>query len=202
MTPLGKILNSESHLLYHVRVYDATECAEPPEPSDYAFGRFVLLDNPSPEGTNNPVVGVVANSRLLNPEAGQYGPRLTIPHSDNAVFAPDYLNEVGVLVSILLLGRLTPKGGDHSIPTQVMPVGAEVRTMGNEELQRFHQTPDQRFQMRYYPIVLESRLPFASGLLQQICAQLEPHCKPEELRMLRVLQKNLAWQSTVGQMRN
>ncbi len=199
MTPLGKILSSESHLLYHVRVYDSSECAEPPSPSDYAFGRFVLLQaNDHKESA----VGVVANSRLLNPEAGQFGPRLTIPHSDNAVFAPDYLNEVGVLISVLLLGRLTHEGGNHNIPTQVMPVGAEVRTLSDDELQRFHRNADERFQMRYYPIVLESRLPFASGLLQQICAQLEPQCNPEEQRMLRVLQKNLAWQSTVGQMRN
>lgn len=189
---LGKIVSSESHLLYHVRIYDKSERADPPQSKDYAFGNFVVV--------NSSTVGVVANSRLINPEGGHFGPRLTIPHSDNAVFAPDYINEVGVSVAILLLGHLYDTG-DHNVPTQVVPVGAEVRSMTQDELKRFHHGPEKRFQMRYYPTVAESGLPFSSALMQRICDQLEPLCQAQEVRMLRVLRKNLSWQSTVGQIR-
>ena len=50
------------------------------------------------------MIGVIYNSQLINPEYGNYGPRLSTPSRLNTVFSPDYLNEQGVLISILLLG--------------------------------------------------------------------------------------------------
>jgi hypothetical protein len=191
---LGKIAYSESHLLYYVRIYDISECAEPPKPEHYAFGRFVSVKT----SAEHPVMGVIVNSRLINPIGGHYGPRLTIPHEQNAVFAPDYLNETGVEIAVLLIGYLRESVGKQGIPTQVMGVGDEVRTLDQRELLDFHRSADGKFQMHYYPLIMESRVPFASALLLQICSQLEVLCEPKEKRILAVMRKNIIWQSTIG----
>ena len=48
------------------------------------------------------MIGVIYNSQLINPEYGSYRPRLSTPAKLNTVFSPDYLNEQGILISILL----------------------------------------------------------------------------------------------------
>ncbi len=49
---LGKIVRSESHVRYTCQIYGAGEIAQPPAPSDYAFGAFVRVplraDPPQP----------------------------------------------------------------------------------------------------------------------------------------------------------
>ncbi|MBK07666.1 MAG: hypothetical protein CL920_33330 [Deltaproteobacteria bacterium] len=202
---LGKILNSESHLLYNARIYDESECSAPPKRQDYAFGTFVLMQphQDTAEDTHREkIVGIISNSRLLNPESGNFGPRLTIPHEQNAVFAPDYLNEVGVVVSILLLGQLRPdQSGKQGVPPHVLPVGCTVRTLSTEEYKGFHYDENGRFQLRYYPLLAESGPGLAGSLLSMICEQLMSVCSPPERRILTALQKNAAWQSTLGNMR-
>ncbi|HKS71446.1 MAG TPA: hypothetical protein VJQ45_13565, partial [Ktedonobacterales bacterium] len=48
-------------------------------------------------------IGLIYDTILLNPAFGALGPRLS-SDAQNALFAPDYLAERAVLVSILLLG--------------------------------------------------------------------------------------------------
>jgi hypothetical protein len=103
---IAKITKSNSHVDYFARVLDSLETSVNLAPADIQFGQFVKIKVGDEE-----VIGVIYNSQLINPEYGNYGPRLSTPAKLNTVFSPDYLNEQGVLISILLLGW---KSGDES----------------------------------------------------------------------------------------
>jgi len=206
---LAKIVSSESHILYQARIYDKSESSTPPKRQHFSFGRFVVIESfddevlsdAKDEELKEQNIGVIVNTRLINPEQGYFGPHLTIPHHDNALFAPDYLNEFGILISILLLGELHQEHGVQGIPSQVIPVGSEVLTLDDEELLRFHFDEKKRFQLRYYPLLSEIGSGFSSSLLDRICGHLLPLCQPNERRLLSILRKNSAWQSTLGTLR-
>src|SRR5215211_5200549 len=96
---IAKIVKSNSHLDYIGRVIDALDVAAPPNVDDYGFAQFVSL----PVNETQEIVGVIYNSILINPEYSNFGPRLS-PKPELRGFSPDYLNEQGILVGILLLG--------------------------------------------------------------------------------------------------
>src|SRR4028118_1328281 len=96
---IAKIVKSNSHIDYVGRVIDQLDSANPPAADDYGFGQFVRI----PLEDMNEIVGVIYDSQLLNPDYGSYGPRLS-PQPELAVLSPDYLNEQGLLLGILLLG--------------------------------------------------------------------------------------------------
>src|ERR687885_2639354 len=100
MSRIAKIVKSNSHVDYVARVVDELDADEPPAAEDYGFAQFVSV--PVAEGEE--VVGVVYDTQLANPEYANFGPRLS-SHADLKVLSPDVLNERGVLLGILLLGR-------------------------------------------------------------------------------------------------
>lgn len=204
---IGKIVASDSHLFYHTRVFDTSEVENPPSRFDYAFGSFVSISSPTEQlrAAENEkaesVIGIVSNSRLINPESAYYGPRLTVPQEQNKIFAPDYINEVGVMLSVLLLGSLTTKGGLQGVPPFVLPVGCEVRTATEQQIKAFHRDSEGRFQMRYYPLLSECGPALSPALLQKVCDSLSSVATPDERRILNVIRKNMTWQSTLGMVR-
>src|SRR5437879_48423 len=97
---IAKIINSNSQIEYAARVLDTFDVDQPPRPDDYAFARFIVVRTHGRE-----VIGVIANSQLINPEYGNYGPRLSAPAEANRLFSPDFLHEQGVLIGLLMLGQ-------------------------------------------------------------------------------------------------
>ena len=83
---------------------------DPPSDDDYGFAQFVNL----PLSKTEEIVGVIYNSLLVNPEYANFGPRLS-PKPELGNFSPDYLNEQGFLIGILLLGT---RGGEGKNPTR------------------------------------------------------------------------------------
>src|SRR5919202_1658961 len=122
MVRLAKIVKSNSHVDYVGRVIDALDADEPPAASDYGFAQFVSIPLDDLD-----IVGVIYNSQLANPDYGNFGPRLS-PASDLSVLSPDYLNEQGTLIGILLLGWRDPARSafHHAVPRRVIPVNQEV----------------------------------------------------------------------------
>ncbi len=98
-TKIAKIVKSNSHVDYIGRIIDALDADAPPRSSDYGFAQFVSM----PLEDNTEVIGVVYDSQLANPDYANFGPRLS-SLADLSVLSPDYLNEQGVLIGILLLG--------------------------------------------------------------------------------------------------
>jgi hypothetical protein len=198
MKCLAKIVKSNSHIDYVGRVIDALEAESPPDANDYGFAQFVSL----PVSETQDVIGVIYNTQLLNPEYGNFGPRLS-PVSELAVFSPDFINEQGVLIGILLLGwrDKETKTNYHGVPRRVIPVNQEVFRLDGEDILEFHRDKTERIQLHYYSqIVTHARL-FAVPLLEAIIEQLGGACSVEEKKRLDVLKQALAWQRTFVGMR-
>ena len=199
MSRIAKIVKSNSHVDYVARVIDRLDAERPPAPTDYGFAQFVS----APLGREEEeVVGVVYTTMLSNPEYGSYGPRLS-SHAELQVLSPDYLNEQGVLLGILLLGwRERAAGGGwearHGVPRRVVPVGQEVFRMPDREVYDFHAGAGGELRLHYFSQVLAHAGPFAAPLVEAVLAQLEPACTPQERQRLCVLRKSLVWQRTVG----
>ncbi|HEX7997346.1 MAG TPA: hypothetical protein VF528_02925 [Pyrinomonadaceae bacterium] len=198
---LAKIVKSNSHVDYVGRVIDALDADEPPAAVDYGFAQFVSMPLDDEE-----VIGVIYNSLLANPDYGNFGPRLS-PLPDLSILTPDYLNEQGLLVGILLLGwrssiSSSAKGVNHQgVPRRVVPVNQEVYRLADEDVFRFHKGEDGRVHLHYYSQIITHAGPFAVPLIEAIIEQLEPACEAEERQRLCVLKQALVWQRTVGGMR-
>lgn len=197
-TRIARIVASNSHVDYVGRVIDVLDAHAPPCATDYGFAQFVSLPT-ADDGSD--VIGVVFNTLLVNPDYGNFGPRLS-PPEDLSVLSPDYLNEQGVLVGILLLGwRDKAAINHHTVPRRVVPVGQDVYCLADEAIHKFHRDPEGRLQARYYSQIIAHAGPFAVPLIEAIIEQLEPGCKPEEQQQLSVLKRSLVWQRTLGGMR-
>jgi hypothetical protein len=190
---IGTIVRSNSHISYMCRVYGKLETDDPPRPDHFAFGTFVRFE--PVEGSGPQLVGVVRDTLLLNPDYGNLGPRLSSDR-ELAVFSPDYLNEKGVLVDILVLGWR--EGGEvhHGIPPLAAQVGTRVETMPEELVHDFHRDGQNRFLMGYLPQAMTRNDPMIATLLLTVLARLEP-AFPDQRKVIGVLKNNLAWKARV-----
>lgn len=190
---IGTIVKSNSHISYLCRVYGKLETDDVPRPEQYAFGTFVTLA--PDEDALMRLVGVVRDTVLLNPDYGNVGPRLSSAQ-DLAVFSPDYLNETGVLVDILILGWLENGMARHTVPPLAAQIGTRVEPMDEEAVERFHRDARGRFVIGYYPQLMVRNDPMVASLLLAVLDRLEPDF-PDQVRVIGVLRNNLAWKARV-----
>lgn len=193
---IARIVRSNSHVDYVGRVLDRLEVADPPAPSDYGFAQFVRIPTDDSE-----IVGVVYDSLLINPNYGDYGPRLS-PRADLEILSPDYLDELGVLIGILVLGWWAGNEAHQAIPRRVIPVAAEVYRMTADEVRRFHLGRDGRLRLHYFSQIMKHAREMAIPLIGAIIEQLESFSSEEERRRLCVLKKTLTWQQTFQNVRS
>ena len=146
------------------------------------------------------MIGVVYNTLLVNPEYGQFGPRLS-PAADLAILSPDYLNEQGVLIGILSLGWREAARTHMSVPRRVIPVGQDVFRLDEAQTGEFHRDAEGRVGLHYYSQIVAHAGAFAVPLVEAILEQLDGVCTPEERQRFCVLKRSLAWQRTLGGVR-
>lgn len=193
---IAKIVSSNSHIDYIGRVVDELDSDAPPSAEDFGFGQFVSL----PLGDKD-IVGVIYNSMLVNPEYASYGPRLS-PKPELGNFSPDYLNEQGFLIGILLLGtKDTQSKILHGVPRRVVPAGQDVYKIDAIEIKKFHTDENDCLQIHYYSQIVAHAGLFAVPLLEAIIEQLSLDCSESDKQRLGVLKQTLAWQRTMGGMR-
>jgi hypothetical protein len=193
---IAQIVSSNSHIDYVARVVDSLDTDSPPKAEDYCFGQFVKLAGPAED-----VIGVIYDSRLVNPEYGSFGPRLS-PRPALASFSPDYINEQGILIGILLLGTIDGEGkSTHGVPRQIVPAGQDVMKVEDDDVTRFHSDGDGRMHLHYYAQVVANAGQFAIPLLDSIIEQLCSGCSEIEKQRLQVLKQSLVWQGTFGGMK-
>jgi hypothetical protein len=193
---IAKIIKSNSHIDYAARILDSLETNEPPTAKDFYFGQFVKIS-----GSDGEIIGIIYNSQLINPEYGNYGPRLSTPPELNSVFSPDYLNEQGVLIGILMLGWQNGDGRRQGVPPTVLPINSEVEAMTDEEVRAFHHDQAGSLQIQYYSQIVTHAGSFADQLLRVIADRLEGLTTERERARLMVLRRSLVWQQTIGRMR-
>ena len=193
---IAKIVKSNSHIDYVGRVIDSLDVSDPPESEDYGFAQFVSLPLEREE-----IVGVIYNSMLLNPDYANFGPRLS-PKPELGNFSPDYLNEQGFLIGILLLGWLDEnKKITHGVPRTVVPAGQEVFKIEPERVKQFHTDENDCLQIHYYSQVVAHAGLFAVPLLEAVIQQLSINCREDDKKRLGVLKQTLSWQRTMNGMR-
>ena len=193
---IAKIVSSNSHIDYVGRVVDGLDVDSPPEQDDYGFAQFVKLAA-GPEQ----IVGVIYDSKLINPEYANFGPRLS-PTPALKKFSPDYLNEQGILIGILLLGTVDGDGkAVHGVPRCIIPAGSDVETIDATDAKKFHMDGDGCIQIHYYSQVIAHAGLLAVPLLESIIDQLSAECSPTDGQRLSVLKQSLQWQRTMGGMR-
>ncbi len=194
---IAKIVKSNSHIDYVGRVIDSLDVADPPKSSDFGFANFVSL----PLGEDTEIIGVIYNSMLINPEYANFGPRLS-PKPELGSFSPDYLNEQGFLIGILLIGSKDENGKImQGVPHTVVPAGQEVYKIDGETVKNFHTDVNDCLQIHYYSQVVAHAGLFAVPLLEEIIQKLSLDCSENDKNRLGVLKQTLAWQRTIGGMR-
>ena len=194
---IARIVSSNSHIDYVARVIDSLDVAEPPGAEDYGFAQFVKL----PFEDETEIIGVIYDSILVNPEYSNYGPRLS-PKPELSSFSPDYLNEQGFLIGILLLGVIDrAKKITHGVPRRVVPAGLDVYKIEADDIRKFHTDENECLQIHYYSQIVAHAGLFAAPLLEAIIEQLSLDCSDSDKQRLGVLKQTLAWQRTLGGMR-
>lgn len=192
---IARIVSSNSHIDYVGRVIDALDAAVPPNADDFGFAQFVSLPLDTEE-----VIGIIYDSVLVNPDYSNFGPRLS-PKPDLQRFSPDYLNEQGILIGILLLGTLTAGGVFHGIPRRIVPAGQDVFKINPEKIRDFHLDKNGGLQIHYYSQIIANAGALAIPLLESIIEQLSVHCSEKDRNRLDVLKQSLLWQRTFGGVR-
>lgn len=194
---IAKIVSSNSHIDYVARVVDALDAAEPPQPEDFGFAQFVKL----PLANETQIVGVIYDSMLVNPDYANYGPRLS-PKTELKNFSPDYLDEQGFLIGILLLGEIDKELKiTHGVPRRVVPAGQDVYKISAAEIKKFHTDASDCLQIHYYSQIVAHAGLFSVPLLESIIEELSLDCSDSDKQRLGVLKQTLAWQRTMGGMR-
>lgn len=194
MPVIGRIVKSNSHTDYVCQVFAPRETAHDPAPQDYAFGRFVNVSiDPADERT---AVGIVYDTILLNPEYGSLGPRLN-PPSDQALLAPDYLVEKATAVGILIVGLQEEDAVEHGIIPLSLPVDAEVSSLDEDEIRRFHLVGG-KLSLGYLPNLISHQSPLVTELGLSVIRQLLTLFEdPGDQRLLRTLAAHFSWQARV-----
>src|ERR687890_124137 len=146
---IAKIVSSNSHIAYIARILEERDGEAVPGSADYGFGRFVIM--PTDSGS---IVGVICDSRLVNPEYMNYSPRLSSMPALGGL-QQNLVDEKKALIGILLLGTMTTEGkGVQQIPERIVPAGQFVQTMSQAEVDRFHSGRDGSLQLHYFPNLL------------------------------------------------
>ena len=193
---IARIVSSNSHIDYVGRVIDEFDVDSPPTQADFGFGDFVSVNVDERQ-----LVGVIYDSRLINPEYANFGPRLS-PAPSSATFTPDFIGEQGILIGILLLG-VSDKSGSaiHGIPRPIIPPGIYVENLNDESVRKFHTDSAGKMQMHYYSQIIANAGNLAVPLLEAIIATLSRDCSENDYNRFDLLRQNLKWQRTVGGIR-
>ncbi|MGF1521285.1 MAG: hypothetical protein ACFBSF_03065 [Leptolyngbyaceae cyanobacterium] len=198
---IGKVVKSNSHCDYVIQVDDHHDVVKPPNPDEYGFGQFVVLE----DGDRHWAIGLVYNSQLVNPMFLNNGPRLS--SEPDRMFTPDLISETRTLLGVVLVGTLERQDsrvyGCHGIPREVVPVNTSVYTLADETVHQFHRTSEGKPQFCYYSHLLRSGGLFAAQLTQQVLTELIESglFVGADQRALTVLCKELSWKNTMGAIR-
>lgn len=192
---IAKIVGSNSHIAYIARVLDDRDGGTSPGPDDYGFGRFVSIDL-----GDETVVGVICDSRLVNPEYSNFAARIG-PTSALGELKRDLMDDQKALVAILLLGRTKDGVPEQQIPHRVVPAGQMVNTMDADAVAAFHKGSDGTLQMHYFPNMMSQSGPLAIPLAKRMIEYLSPQCSDPDRQRLAVMAGSLSWKHTFGDTR-
>jgi hypothetical protein len=203
---LASIVHSNTQMDYVAQVFREEERENPPTKADYEFGQPVYALQ-SVRGTSYAVVGVVYDTRLVDPDQGSNVPRLSAP--DQEMFVPGYVNEKQTLLGIALLGSasLPADSVDASVDdpytfvevSQTMPqwtldVDDFVYRLPDEGFRQFH-VRDSALVLEYYERLISTAGQFGPEVVLALLDRLRSVTEADEA-VLDVIEKKVRWQSS------
>ena len=192
---IAKVVGSNSHVAYIARVLEERDGVGVPTAEDYGFGRFVEMRCDAER-----VVGIISDSRLVNPEYSFVSPRMAETPAGGDL-KRELANEQKALVWILLLGTMADGIAEQRTPHRVVTAGCMVETLGAEDIVRFHKGDGDAMRMHYFPSLMAQAGSLAIPLAKTIIEQLTPHCSDGDRQRLAVMSSSLAWKHTFGDIR-
>ncbi len=196
---IGSIISSNSHLDYVVEIFKERDCDRPPELHEREFGQPVFIKKVV-EGTEHMVMGVIYDTKLVDPDQGRTGPRLA--QDDQAQFTPGYIEERTTLAGVALLGTaVTADDGTITNPTHRMPrwtleVDDTVYQCPDEVTVSFHSVEEQ-IQLAYLDRLVDIAGDLGAEVIVTLIDRLRrilPEDDPNQ-QVLDVVEQNIQWQA-------
>ncbi|UOO94287.1 hypothetical protein MUK72_09925 [Halococcus dombrowskii] len=196
---IASIVESNGQMDYVAEVYRDHDKASVPEKQDYEFGQPVYVTT-TVRGEERALVGVVYESRLVNPDQGRDGPRLSTP--DQELFVPGYVDEKQTLLGIALLGfaELAPADGgqgfasvSQELPRWTLDIDDPVSKLSGAGFRRFHQ-PDGQLALRYYDRLITAAERFGAEVTLSLIERLRVETDREA--MLDVIERKVRWEAS------
>lgn len=196
---IASIVQSNGQMDYVAEVYHDHERERVPEKQDYEFGQPVYATT-TVRGEERAIVGVVYESRLVNPDQGRDGPRLSTP--DQELFVPGYVDEKQTLLGIALLGsaELTPAEGgqgfasvSQELPRWTLDIDDSVSKLSDAGFRRFHR-PDGQLALRYYDRLVATAERFGAEVTLSLIERLR--AETDEAAMLDVIERKVRWETS------
>jgi hypothetical protein len=194
---IASIVESNGQMDYIAEVYRDHDKERVPEKQDYEFGQPVYIET-TVHGQQRALVGVVYESRLVNPDQGRDGPRLSTP--DQELFVPGYVDEKQTLLGIALLGfaELTPADGgqgfasvSQELPRWTLDIDDPVSKLSTAGFRRFHR-PGGNLELRYYDRLVETAGQFGAEVTLSLIERLRE--ETDEEAMLDVIERKVRWE--------
>lgn len=199
--PIGNILDSNNHIDYTVEIFNERDRERPPEAHEWGFGQPVFIHK-SHDGSDYAVVGVVYDTRLVDPDQGRSGPRLA--QTDQERFTPGYVEERTTLAGVALFGLMEIRDGgvlgqpDQSVPRWTLEVDDQVRLCPPEMMAAFHSGESGSLQLAYADRLVDVAGPLGAEVTLEVVDRLRETlgADDETARVLDVIERNIEWQAS------
>lgn len=186
---------------YTVEIYNKTDRERTPTPDECGFGQPVFIKKTIQE-TEYIVMGVIYDTRLVDPDQGRSGPRLA--QQDQPQFTPGYVEERTKLAGVALLGiaEITDDGTieqpDHQMPRWTLAVEDIVERCPDGVIRAFHTTADGGIKLAYMERLLDVAGPLGAEVTLILIEHLSELFPAEEhQQLLSIIEKDVRWQSSV-----
>ena len=198
---IGSIVSSNNHMDYTVEIFNETDREQVPGPAECGFGQPVFIHK-TIQDTEHVIIGVIYDTRLVDPDQGRSGPRLA--QGDQKQFTPGYVEERTKLAGVALLGtaEVTDDGSienpSHQMPRWTLDVEDVVERCPDGVTRAFHTGSDGGILIAYMERLLDLAGPLGAEVMLVLLEQLrESFPADEHQRVLDVIEKDVRWQSSV-----
>lgn len=190
---IGKIIRSESHILYWIQIDNEVEDRAAPSPQDCAFGNYVRIELSKARDTT--VVGLITDTMLIDRDALRAGPRLAQDVQAQQMLYPDFIDERIKLVQVLLIGYVDEKDQPHhDFPDMAPHLGDNVFKMNQNDIIDFHKI-NSEYKVGYYSAGIGAPGTLIVPLFLRVLRKLTEFFPPEKKAILQLMRRNLEFKT-------